>query len=139
MRFRPPGSNRVTDGVRVEVAARFLSRESRPDEEHYFFAYDVRISNGGSFDARVVSRHWIVINANGDRQEVRGPGVVGEKPLLAPGQSFEYTSFCPLDTPWGTMEGSLRLERPDGSRFDVEVGRFYLVADVPAPAAHAQA
>jgi len=118
--------------------ARFLSRESRPDEDHFFFAYDVRISNEGSEHVRVVSRHWIVINADGDRQEVRGPGVVGEKPLLPPGGQYEYTSFCPLDTPWGTMEGSFRLERADGRRFDVEIGRFYLVADSASPA-HAKA
>jgi ApaG protein len=130
---KPHGSDRITHGIRVRVTSRFLPRESSPDEDHFFFAYDVRIANEGDRQAKLLSRHWIIINADGERNEVRGPGVVGETPILEPGESFEYTSFCPLNTRWGTMEGSYRMEREDGATFDVDIGRFFLVAHIPEP------
>jgi ApaG protein len=133
MPFKSLGSKRSTDGLRVEVTSRYLPRESSPDDDHYFFAYDVRITNEGPLRVRLLSRHWVIINADGDRHEVRGPGVVGETPSLDNGGRFEYTSFCPLDTPWGTMEGSFQMERPDGRRFEAEIGRFFLVAPVNSP------
>jgi ApaG protein len=128
----------LTNGVRVEVVARFLPRESSPDDDHYFFAYDVTITNEGATAVRLVSRHWVIINAQGERHEVRGPGVVGETPLLENGEKFEYTSFCPLDTHWGTMEGTYTMERVRASaeqgedaEFVANIGRFFLVADSP--------
>ena len=130
---QPLDTNKVTEGIRVEVSSRYLPGESTPDEDHYVFAYDVRLANEGERQAKLVSRHWTVIDAEGKRHEVRGPGVVGETPVLDPGDLFKYTSFCPLNTRWGTMEGSYHMERNDGEPFDVEIGRFYLVADVPEP------
>ena len=127
-------SSKVTNGIRVEVASRYLERESSPEDDHYFFAYDVRISNEGVRPAKLVSRYWLIIDAEGDRQEVEGPGVVGENPVLQPGQSFEYTSFCSLGTHWGTMEGSYRMEGEGADAFEAEIGRFLLVGQVPEAA-----
>ncbi|MEM7234877.1 MAG: Co2+/Mg2+ efflux protein ApaG [Planctomycetota bacterium] len=122
-------SHRETEGIAVTVSAQFLAEESSPSDDHYFFSYEVLIRNDGSAPAQLVSRHWIIINSAGDRHEVRGQGVVGETPRLEPGQEFRYTSYCPLDTHWGTMEGSFRMQRDDGEVFDAEVGRFLLIAD----------
>ena len=76
--------------------------------------------------AQLLTRHWIIIDAEGNQEEVRGPGVVGQTPTLAPGEGFKYTSYCPLPTPWGTMEGSYRMQRPSGEVFDAKIARFYL-------------
>ena len=97
----------MTRGIRVQVKSVFVPERSAPREQHYFFAYHVRISNEGDETAQLLSRHWIVTNADGDVQEVRGPGVVGETPILEPGGSFEYTSYCPLTTAVGAMHGTL--------------------------------
>ena len=115
----------------MQVSAQFLPGESCPEEDHFFFAYQVRIANEGNDTTKLASRHFIIIDSEGERHEVNGPGVVGETPTLGPGKVFEYTSFCPLRTRWGTMEGTYRMERQDGSTFDATIGRFYLVADVP--------
>lgn len=120
-------SDRTTQGIRVRARAHFVAEHSDPDHDQYLFVYRITMDNRGSERARLKSRHWIIVDANGQREEVRGPGVVGEHPLLAPGESFEYQSRCPLPTPWGTMEGSYRFVRDDGAEFDVAVGRFYLV------------
>jgi ApaG protein len=90
------------------------------------YAYRVTISNEGDTSARLVSRHWIITNAHGVQDHVEGPGVIGETPNLAPGQSFEYTSGCPLDTAMGTMHGSYRMVEPDGGTFDADVAPFTL-------------
>jgi ApaG protein len=132
---RPASSDTVTEGIRVQAAAQYLEGESEPDQRQYLFAYRIRIRNEGTRRARLKSRHWIIVDADNHREDVRGPGVVGKTPLLAPGESFEYSSGCPLRTPWGTMEGSYTMERDDGSSFEAAVGRFFLVSSALMPAA----
>jgi ApaG protein len=90
------------------------------------FAYTIRISNEGSSPAKLLSRHWVIKDSWGQTREVKGPGVVGEQPRLEPGEEFEYTSFCPLSTPRGTMSGSYAMARDVGQRFNVGVGEFFL-------------
>ncbi|MBL9121864.1 MAG: Co2+/Mg2+ efflux protein ApaG [Phycisphaerae bacterium] len=122
------GSETVTDGVRIRVAPSYLSAQSDPAQGKYLFAYHITITNDGDRRATLRSRHWLIVDANGQRHEVKGPGVVGQFPELATGEKFEYSSFCPLETPWGTMEGSYEMERDDGSVFQALVSRFYLVS-----------
>jgi len=119
-------SEALTDGLRVEVEARFAPEHSNPGGNQWFFLYRIRISNEGGETCRLVSRHWIIRNATGKVEEVRGAGVVGEQPVLSPGESFEYTSGCPLDTPFGSMEGTYHMETEDGAQFDAEIARFEL-------------
>jgi ApaG protein len=119
-------SNTITEGIRVRATAMYLPNESEPIENRFLFAYRITLSNEGTETAQLLSRHWIIINGDGDREDVEGPGVVGKYPLLERGEVFEYTSFCPLNTDWGTMEGTFTMQRDDGSKFDVRVGRFYL-------------
>jgi ApaG protein len=123
-----PDSDTITAGIRVQAAARYLPEQSDPEHDRFTFTYRVVISNEGSRRAKLQSRHWLIIDAEGHREEVRGPGVVGEFPDLAPGERFEYTSGCPLATSWGTMEGSYQMEREDGAAFDAAIGRFFLVS-----------
>jgi ApaG protein len=125
---KPLGSDTVTDGVRVRVVPQYLRKQSDPTQGKFLFAYQITIANEGTQRARLKSRHWSIVDADGERHEVKGPGVVGQFPDLAPGEQFEYSSFCPLETPWGTMEGTYTMEREDGTPFDVRVGRFYLVS-----------
>ena len=122
----PEMSEVMTQGIRVGAAAFYLPHESDPDEERYAFGYTIVVANQGDSPVRLVSRHWIIIDGKGQREEVRGPGVVGKTPRLEPGQAFKYQSFCPLPTPWGTMEGTYQMERDDGQTFDAAIGRFYL-------------
>lgn len=119
-------SNQITRGIRVTVTSRYLPERSTPYRKEYVFAYTVRISNDGDRTAQLRSRHWIITDADGNVQEVRGDGVVGAQPVLRPGQHFEYTSGCSLPTPHGTMEGSYQMVRDDGERFDAKVGAFTL-------------
>ena len=123
-------SDQTTDGIRVRVAAEYLPEHSDPDRRRWVYAYRVILTNIGGKRARLVSRHWVIRDANNDVREVRGPGVVGEQPDLAPGESFTYTSACPLATEWGTMEGSYRMVREDGSTFDAHIARFFLARTV---------
>ena len=116
----------MTNGIRVEVESRFIPERSSAQEQQFFFAYRVKISNDGSGVAQLVSRHWIITNADGEAQEVRGPGVVGEQPVLKPGETFEYTSFCPLTTAVGTMKGSYTMVTPDGGTFEAAIAPFTL-------------
>lgn len=116
----------VTNGIKVEVESRFVPERSSAQEQQYFFAYRVRISNEGDGTAQLMSRHWIITNADGEEQEVRGPGVVGEQPVLKPGDTFEYTSFCPLTTAVGTMHGSYTMVTPDGATFEAAIAPFTL-------------
>ena len=134
----PEMSEQVTQGVRVGASAFYLPQESDPDEDRYAFGYTIVISNEGNRPAKLLSRHWVIIDANGHREEVNGPGVVGETPRLEPGQAFKYQSFCPLRTPWGTMEGTYQMKRDDGSTFDASIGRFYLRVEVPQTAGSAR-
>ena len=115
-----------THAIAIEVATRFLPEESAPDDGRYVFAYTIRIHNHGPVPAQLISRHWIITDANGKVQEVRGDGVVGEQPRLAPGESFEYTSGAVLETGLGTMRGSYRMRTDDGNDFDAPIDPFTL-------------
>lgn len=119
-------SEAITNGIRVHVTARYSSEHSSPREKHWFYVYTVEISNVGEETVQLRSRHWIITDANGHVEEVKGPGVVGAQPVLAPGESFEYTSACPLQTPFGTMRGTYQMVREDGDSFDAEVAPFRL-------------
>jgi len=112
--------------IAIEVATQYLPEQSNPDEERYFFAYNITVVNTGSVAAQLVSRHWIITDANGKVEEVRGLGVVGHQPLLKPGESFEYSSGCPLATPVGTMKGSYQMVAEDGTRFEAAISEFVL-------------
>ncbi|MCB1889122.1 MAG: Co2+/Mg2+ efflux protein ApaG [Rhodocyclaceae bacterium] len=112
--------------IQVEATAQYLEDESAPDEARYVFAYHITITNVGDVGAKLVSRHWTITDADGDVQEVRGLGVVGEQPELAPGERFEYTSGCALSTPVGTMQGSYQMHAEDGTRFDAVIPLFTL-------------
>ncbi len=115
-----------TQGIRVEVKAEYSPSRSAPHNSHWFFVYTIRISNEGEETAQLIDRHWVITNAHGEVSEVRGPGVVGEQPHLAAGQSFTYTSACPLDTAFGTMSGTYGMVREDGTRFEAAVPTFSL-------------
>jgi ApaG protein len=121
-------SDMTTRGIRVQVESLFEEERSAPEEGYYFFSYQVRISNVGNETAQLVAREWIITDADGKTERVQGPGVVGEQPVLAPGQMFEYTSFCPLPTPVGTMHGSYQMVTRDGERFDAVIAPFALMA-----------
>ena len=123
----------LTDGIRVRVQSTYLPDQSNPRDDRYVFAYTITISNEGARSAQLKTRHWIITDARGEIEEVRGDGVVGEQPQLAPGQSFQYTSGCVLQTPIGTMHGSYRFWRDDGSHFDATIAPFSLASPV-APA-----
>ncbi len=114
--------------ITIEVKPRYLPEQSAPLEEVYGFAYTITVSNVGETPAQLISRHWIILDADGHREDVRGLGVVGHQPMLQPGEAFEYTSGCRLRTPTGSMEGSYRFVREDGEAFDVSIDRFTLDA-----------
>ena len=111
---------------RVEVEPQYLPEQSAPMEGLYSFAYTITITNTGEIPAQLISRHWIIANAAGEVEEVKGLGVVGHQPLLKPGEAFQYTSGCRLRTPAGTMQGSYFCVAEDGTRFDVEIPAFAL-------------
>lgn len=117
----------VPHGITVNVKPSFDSEHSQPEYGRYFFRYLIRIENGGKKTAQVVSRHWVIVDGQGRLEEVRGPGVVGQQPILHPGESFEYESFCPLSTPTGTMQGTYQVILDDAEKVDVEIPQFYLV------------
>jgi ApaG protein len=119
-------SEAVTNNVRVEVEAQYASEHSQPFQNQWFFHYTVRITNEGDETVKLISRHWIITQADGHVEEVRGAGVVGEQPVLAPGESFQYTSGCPLKTSTGSMRGTYQMVTDDGSHFDVEIAPFSL-------------
>ena len=110
----------------VQVQPQYLEAQSEPEEGRYLFAYTVTIRNTGEVAAQLVSRHWIITDADGQIEEVRGPGVVGEQPVLKPGQAFQYTSGCPLATPVGSMHGSYQMLADDGTRFEAQIEPFTL-------------
>lgn len=119
-------SDTTTRGIRIRVQSFYVAERSSPHEGAYFFAYKVKISNEGDEAAQLVSREWIIKDFNGKEERVQGPGVVGEQPRLSPGDSFEYTSFCPLATPFGSMEGSYQMVTGDGESFDARIDPFSL-------------
>jgi ApaG protein len=112
--------------MHVAVTPQFVPDQSDPGKQQFVFAYTVRITNSGERPAQVISRHWIITDGNQAVQEVRGLGVVGQQPLLAPGETFEYTSGCPLPTPVGTMKGTFLCVGENGVPFDVEIAEFVL-------------
>lgn len=119
-------SDTTTRGIRVQVNAMYVRERSDPDNGHYFFAYRVVITNVGTEPMQLLNRHWVITDADENVEEVRGPGVVGETPRLMPQEHFEYTSFCPLPTPIGTMNGSFDMATDDDERFDAMVEPFLL-------------
>lgn len=120
-------SEAVTRGVRVRVRARYSAEHSDPQKPLWFFLYTITITNEGSETVRLLNRHWVITDANGEIEQVRGPGVVGEQPTLEPGKSFEYTSGCPLSTEFGSMHGSYDMVVVgSGEHFDAEVAGFAL-------------
>ena len=119
-------SDTTTEGIRVQVRSFYLSERSSPREGQYFFAYTITISNVGQTTAQLLSRHWIITDADGEVKEVQGEGVVGNQPVLEPGGSYEYTSYCPLTTNVGTMHGTYTMMRPDGATFDAQIAPFTL-------------
>lgn len=119
-------SEAVTRGIRVRVRSRFDETRSRPDQGQWFFLYTVTISNDGDETVQLRTRHWVITDGDGAVEEVRGPGVVGEQPVLEPGASFEYTSGCPLQTPVGVMQGSYQMVSAGGEQFDAEIAPFTL-------------
>lgn len=121
-------SEAVTNSIRVEVMSRHSPENSRPLQGEWVFQYTVRITNQGSETVQLLSRHWIITDAMDHTEEVKGPGVVGEQPVLAPGQSFKYSSWCPLKTPTGMMRGTYQMVRGGGNRFDIEIAPFALTA-----------
>ena len=121
-------STALTEGIRVSVSSVYVPEQSAPKARRYVFAYTVKIANEGQAPAQLKTRHWIITDARGTVEEVRGDGVVGEQPRLAPGQSFQYTSGCVLNTPVGTMHGTYRMWRDDGSYFDAEIAPFSLAS-----------
>lgn len=119
-------SEATTRGIRVHVTSEYSPERSHPSEHQWFFLYTVRISNEGPETVQLVTRHWIITDANEHVEEVRGPGVVGEQPVLESGESFEYTSGCPLSTPFGTMHGTYQMVTRGGETFDVQIAPFTL-------------
>ncbi len=121
-----PASETVTRGIRISVETTYDPTRSSPQQSQWFFLYTIRITNEGPITAQLISRHWIITDATGHVEEVKGPGVVGEQPSLAQGQSFEYTSGCPLATPFGSMRGTYQMTTADGQQFDAEIAEFIL-------------
>ena len=112
--------------IEITPVPQFIPEQSDPDDSRYVFAYTITIHNRGELPAQLIARHWIITDANNEVQEVRGLGVVGNQPLLKPGESFEYSSGCALATPVGTMKGSYQMVGEDGTRFDAEIPEFVL-------------
>jgi ApaG protein len=119
-------SNMKPYDIAVTVIPQYLPEQSQPDEQQFVFAYTVRITNNGQHAAQVISRHWVITDGQQNTQEVRGLGVVGQQPLLGPGESFEYTSGCPLPTPVGTMRGAYHCVGDNGIPFEVPIQEFVL-------------
>lgn len=112
--------------IEIDAVSQYLDSQSHPAHGRYVFAYTMRIRNTGDTAARLVARHWIITDAHGKVQEVRGEGVVGEKPRLSPGEAFSYTSAAMIETPVGTMRGEYRMVADDGESFDAEIPQFTL-------------
>lgn len=116
----------ITHGIRVRVESQYIPERSDPDRNLYFFAYLIQIANEGEETVQLISRHWVITDATGLVEEVRGPGVVGEQPVIEPRRYHEYTSFCPLKTSAGSMQGTYRMITDQGEEFDVKIPPFSL-------------
>ncbi len=125
------GSDCTTEGIRVEALPQFLPTYSDSDAGRFVFGYRVRITNGSGTRVRVTRRYWRIVDADGEPHVVDQPGVVGQTPFLEPGTSFEYASYCPLPTEWGTMEGHYVVERDGAAPIEAAIGRFFLVRTDP--------
>lgn len=123
----------TTRHITVSVTPTYLPDQSEPDENRWVFAYRIEIENGSRETVQLRSRYWHITDAHGHVEEVRGPGVVGEEPILSPGDSFTYTSGCPLGTPSGIMRGRFRMQSVDGATFEIEVPAFSLDAPSDRP------
>lgn len=123
-----PMSEAVTNHIRVEVLSQPSPENSRPQQGEWVFQYTVRITNQGTETVQLRSRHWIITDAQDHVEEVKGPGVVGEQPVLGPGESFKYSSWCPLKTPMGMMHGTYQMVSAGGNQFDIEIAPFALKA-----------
>jgi len=119
-------SSALTRGILVTVRSQYIPEKSSTAAHQFAFAYTVTIANRGTVKTQLMSRHWIITDSEGDVQEVRGEGVVGAQPVLGPGEEFEYTSWCMIATPAGTMRGSYQMVTADGETFDAEVAPFRL-------------
>jgi ApaG protein len=117
-----------TRGIIVRVAVSFLPEQSEPERGRWFWAYHIRLENAGAITVQLLTRHWIITDGRGARHSVEGEGVIGEQPMLAAGESFDYVSGCPLSTSTGSMLGSYHMMGEDGSGFDVEIPQFALIA-----------
>jgi ApaG protein len=117
-----------TRDVVVRVSVSFLADQSEPASGRWFWAYHIRLENGGQQNVQLLTRRWVIIDGRGARHLVEGEGVVGEQPVIAPGQSYDYVSGCPLDTPTGSMEGSYQMIAADGAVFNAAIPRFALIA-----------
>lgn len=120
----------TSEAIQVKVRSHYIPQRSKPNSEVYFFAYTITITNTGASPAKLISRHWYITDAYDKVQEVKGEGVIGEQPHLLPGETFEYTSFCPLTTPYGAMRGSYHFIYDDGVPFNVAIPEFPLL--IPA-------
>ncbi|MGD9842656.1 MAG: Co2+/Mg2+ efflux protein ApaG [Steroidobacteraceae bacterium] len=116
----------LTHKIRVDVSTSYIDDQSKPDESRFVFAYTITIHNEGTLPAKLLTRHWVITDANGKVQEVRGEGVVGEQPHLQPGQGFRYSSGTVIETPVGAMQGSYQMLADDGAQFDAEIFPFRL-------------
>lgn len=114
--------------ISVEVIPAYIEDQSNPDDGNYVFSYTVTIINNGKQAARLLTRHWVITDADGEIQEVRGDGVVGEQPYLKPGEGFQYTSGTLMNTPTGSMTGSYQMIADDGKEFDAPIPEFFLIA-----------
>ncbi|WP_294391246.1 Co2+/Mg2+ efflux protein ApaG [uncultured Sphingomonas sp.] len=122
----------ATGDMVVRVSVSFLPDQSQPEAGRWFWAYHIRLENKGAGEVQLLTRRWIITDGRGERHLVEGEGVVGEQPVIAPGGSYDYVSGCPLDTPNGTMEGSYRMLRGDGTSFDAAIPRFSLIGPAVA-------
>jgi ApaG protein len=123
----------ITHDIQVTAMPDFLIERSDPDQGRYFWSYTIEIANLGRERVQLVSRHWIIIDANGKREEVRGPGVVGEQPVLESGESFRYASGCSLSTPSGLMQGTYHMINAAGESFEIDVPAFSLDSPLSRP------
>jgi ApaG protein len=119
-------SDTTTRGIRIEVVSKYIEERSEPQESYFFFAYHVRVTNVGRETAQLLSREWIITDSDANEERVQGPGVVGEQPVLTPGEVFEYTSFCPLRTSVGSMQGTYTMVTSSGEKFDAIIAPFTL-------------
>ena len=121
------GSEQTTNGIRISVEPEFVPQKSNPLDSEWLFIYHVIIQNHGEETVQLLARHWIITDGDGNEEHVKGAGVVGETPVLKKGQQFEYTSFCPLQTPMGSMHGSYHFRSETGEEFDAAIAPFLLI------------